>query len=57
LAIQRGFFNEKFQFAMEIDSLTPDLDLAFFTYQHNGQINNTREPMNSFSWRKLEERI
>ena len=42
---------------MEIDSLTPDLDLAFFTYQRNGQINNTNQPMNSFSWRKLEESI
>ncbi len=57
LAIQRGFFNEDFQFAMEIDSLSPRLDLGFFTHKRNGEINYLKEDENWFSWRNIEREL
>lgn len=54
LAIQNGFFNEKFQFAMEIDSMTAALDLAFFTYKSSGEINNSAHQQKWLSWRQLQ---
>ena len=40
LNVQYGFFPEPYQFAMEIDSLTENLDTAFFTWQKEGEVNN-----------------
>ena len=57
LAIHKGFFNEPFQFAMEIDSLSPSLDLGFFTHKKNGEINHTKHEGGWFSWRKIEKEI
>ena len=53
LTIQEGFFSKEWQFAMEIDSLTPELDMAIFTHKLNGEINNTVKAKNWFSWRAL----
>ncbi|MCC6461138.1 MAG: hypothetical protein IT260_11745 [Saprospiraceae bacterium] len=41
LAIHNGFFDDEFQIAMEIDSLSENLDTAFFTMNSNGQVNNS----------------
>ncbi|MCC6460572.1 MAG: hypothetical protein IT260_08890 [Saprospiraceae bacterium] len=40
MAIHEGFFKEKYQFAMIIDSLSPDLDTGFFTRKHSSDMNN-----------------
>ncbi len=56
LSVQRHF-PQKFQIAMEIDSLTPTLDTAFFTRKHNGTINNVEHRKKGakwFSWKKIE---
>ncbi len=53
LVIQERFFGEPYQFAMEIDSLTPNLDTAFFTFSSTGKINNImqkKEDTEWFSW-------
>ena len=55
LAIQRGFFDEDFQFAMEIDSLSDDYDLGFFTHKKNGDINNMAPKNEWFSWYQIED--
>jgi hypothetical protein len=41
LRIHEGFFRQPFQVAMEIDTLSPNLDTAFFTRSQSGAINNT----------------
>ena len=41
LAIHRGFFDDEYQVAMEIDSLSERLELGFFTMNHEGQVNNS----------------
>lgn len=56
LSVQRHF-PQKFQIAMEIDSLTPTLDTAFFTRKQNGTINNVEHRKKGakwFSWKKIE---
>ncbi len=56
LSVQRHF-PQKFQIAMEIDSLTNTLDAAFFTRKMNGTINNVehrRKGAKWFSWKKIE---
>jgi len=57
LTIQRGFFNEDFQFAMEIDSLSLEQDLGFFTHKSNGDINNAPPSSSWFSWSKLKSEL
>lgn len=58
LAIHNGFFNELFQLAMEIDSLSEGLDTGFFTRAANGQVNNSvyQKPV-WFSWKDIETAI
>ncbi len=53
-------FPQKFQLAMEIDSLTQNLDTAFFTRNKTGKINNSNNLIpNSrwFSWKEIERYI
>lgn len=53
LRIQEGFFRQPYQFAMEIDSLSANLDTGFFTWRTSGDINNTLrgdEVLPWFSW-------
>lgn len=58
LQIQRGFFDEKFQFAMEVDTLTPNQDLACFTHRQDGEMNNFEKiSQNWFSWIEIEQRL
>ncbi|WP_235299127.1 MPN domain-containing protein [Portibacter marinus] len=57
LSVQRHF-PQKFQIAMEIDSLTETLDTAFFTRKMDGTINNVehrRKGAKWFSWKKIEK--
>lgn len=57
LSVQRHF-PQKFQIAMEIDSLTKTLDTAFFTRKHDGSINNVEHRKKGakwFSWKKIEK--
>jgi len=58
LAIQDGFFDKPYQFAMEIDTLSEDLDTGFFTRRHSGQINNAaflRTGAKWFVWAEIEK--
>jgi len=51
-------FRELYQFAMEIDSLTQDLDTGFFTRQQDGKINNQdnlRPGARWFAWTEIEK--
>lgn len=41
LTIQMGFFKEPYQVAMEIDSLSHNLDTGFFTQKLSGKMNNS----------------
>lgn len=53
-------FPYPFQVAMEIESLTKNLDLAFFTQKANGEMNNTYtsgKPAQWFSWRDIENKL
>jgi len=56
LSVQRHF-PQKYQIAMEIDSLTDTLDTAFFTRKLDGSINNVehrKKGASWFSWKKIE---
>lgn len=54
LTIQMGFFKESYQIAMEIDSLSKELDTGFFTQKTNGVMNNSIEKMPSwYSWKSI----
>lgn len=58
LTIQEGFFGKPFQFAMEIDSLTENLDTAFFTRDSGGRVFNSehRKPGTKwFAWTEIEK--
>jgi proteasome lid subunit RPN8/RPN11 len=59
LNIHEGFFRNNFQVAMEMDTMTERLDIAFFTRAKNGQLNNTanRKKDSWFSWRELTEEM
>ncbi|MEY4905180.1 MAG: hypothetical protein RLZZ292_2995, partial [Bacteroidota bacterium] len=49
---------EKYQVAMEIDSLSDNLDTGFFTNTKRGKVNNClRERRNWFSWTHIEQEI
>lgn len=57
LNIQKHF-REPYQFAMEIDSLTENLDTGFFTRRSNGDMNNTehlRPGARWFAWTEIEK--
>lgn len=58
LTIHDGFFREPFQFAMEIDTRTENLDTGFFTRAASGTVNNldTRIPgAKWFDWTEVEK--
>lgn len=58
LTIHDGFFKEKYQFAMEIDTMTPHLDTGFFSRTASGAVNNTetRAPETKwFYWTDIEQ--
>lgn len=54
LRIHNGFFKEKYQLAMEIDSLSEGLDTAFFSRKKSGEVNN-RQDRTSNRWFKWEQ--
>ena len=63
LAVQEGFFIKPFHLAMEIESKTPYLDTAFFSWQKSGKINNStafgdtrKADVGWFQWRDLESK-
>lgn len=56
MTIQMGFFKEPYQVAMEIDSLSKNLDTGFFCQKANGQVNNSAfDKKNWFSWHSIVE--
>ena len=56
MRIHDGFFKEKHQFAMEIDSLSPDLDTAFFTRKTSGDTNNVQSSEDvEYTWLQWTE--
>lgn len=58
LTIHDGFFREKYQFAMEIDTMTPHLDTGFFTRTTAGPVNNTETQapeLTWFHWKDIEQ--
>ena len=58
MTIHRGFFKEKYQVAMEIDSLSEKLDTGFFTKKMNDEMNNSIYKRPSwFSWRDIEKTL
>lgn len=52
--IHNGFFQEKYQLAMEIDTLSDGLDMALFSRMQSGTVNN-RDQRISESWFKWEK--
>lgn|GEM_PF-6123449 len=50
LKIHQGFFKHNFQVAMEIDTLTENLDTGFFVRTKDGVINNTRDLVEGEEW-------
>ncbi len=50
LAIHEGFFKEPFQFAMETDSLTENLETGFFTRTRSGKVNNKADLKPASRW-------
>jgi len=50
LKIHEGFFKHNFQIAMEIDTLTENLDTGFFVRTKDGVINNTRDLIEGEEW-------
>lgn len=50
LKIHEGFFKHNFQVAMEIDTLTENLDTGFFVRTKDGVINNTRDLTEGEEW-------
>jgi len=50
LRIHDSFFKESYQFAMEIDSMSPRLDTGFFTRMKNGKVNNRKNLITDTQW-------
>ncbi len=50
LKIHQGFFKKRYQVAIEIDTLTPERDMAIFTRQRSGMINNSRQKKMDSPW-------
>lgn len=58
MTIQMGFFKEPYQVAMEIDSLSRNLDTGFFTQKTNGKMNNSLyEKPKWYSWKSIIDAI
>ncbi len=58
LKVQYNHFRKPYHFAMEIDSLTDQLDTAFFTYMPSERMNNRDTRRNDrgwFSWADIEK--
>lgn len=58
LKIHEGFFKQNFQVAMEIDTLSENLDTGFFVRRKDGTINNTRDLKEGeewYSWIEIEK--
>lgn len=58
LNIQHGFFKAPYQFAMEIDTLTENLDTGFFTWKAINEVNNQQDRKQGvawFSWLDIEK--
>ncbi|PPK88787.1 JAB1/Mov34/MPN/PAD-1 ubiquitin protease [Neolewinella xylanilytica] len=58
LKVQYNHFRKPYHFAMEIDSLTNQLETAFFTYMPNERMNNRdtrRHDRGWFSWTEIEK--
>lgn len=59
LRIQEGFFTRPYQFAMEMDSKSENLDTGFFTWKNGDRgINNVRHPKAGnrwFAWTEIEK--
>ncbi len=54
LTIQMGFFRESYQIAMEIDSLSSQLDTGFFTQRTSGVMNNSIDNRPAwYSWKAI----
>jgi proteasome lid subunit RPN8/RPN11 len=55
LRIHNGFFKEKYQLAMEIDSLSEGLDTAFFSRKKSGEVNNRKDRISNrwFKWDQI----
>lgn len=54
--IHEGHFKEPYQIAMEIDTLMPNLDTAFFTWRSDGKVNNQQDkkvPSSWFKWKRF----
>lgn len=50
LRIHDSFFKEPYQLAMEIDTLTPQFEAAFFTRMNNGKVNNRKDLKKQAKW-------
>jgi len=58
LTIQMGFFRESYQIAMEIDSLSSQLDTGFFTQKTSGIMNNSIDNRPAwYSWKAIIDAI
>ena len=59
LNIHKGFFRKPWQLAMEIDSLKEGLDMAFFTWKDDKNMNNSSNRLSQqwFSWREIMTQI
>lgn len=58
LTIHDGFFRESYQFAMEIDTMTENLDTGFFTRTVAGTVNNQDSLLPEsrwFEWKEIEK--
>jgi proteasome lid subunit RPN8/RPN11 len=58
MAIHDGFFRERYQFAMEIDTLTENLNTGFFTRTTSGGANNLDTVLPGskwFEWTEIEK--
>ncbi len=57
LVIHDGFFKRPYQFAMEMDTETENLDTAFFTRKKNGQVNNVHDRISPawLAWTEIEK--
>lgn len=55
LRIHNGFFKEKYQLAMEIDTMSEGLDTAFFSRKKSGEVNNRKDRASNrwFKWNQL----
>lgn len=60
LKLHRGFFSERYQIAMEIDSLSGQLDTGFFSWKNAHKMNNVSDlsnPPDWLSWTAIEKEI